>query len=117
MEFLLDVRQLAARLRDFAEERDWGQFHTPKNLAMALAGEAGEVLAELQWLTDAEIRAAFASDSDTRRSFGDELADVMIYLTRLADVSGIDLNEAVASKLATNAQRFPPNADNVGPAT
>ena len=93
---------LAAELRRFAEERDWGQFHTPKNLVMALAGEVGELVAEFQWLTPEES-ATVAADDRVRA----EIGDVMIYLTRLADVLGIDLVAAAYDKLAASARRYP----------
>jgi len=95
---------LKARLREFAEERDWTQFHTPKNLAMALAGEAGEVLEHFQWLT-AEQSAA--PDAALRGAVALELADVLMYLVRLADVLDVDLAAAAARKLAINAERYP----------
>jgi len=87
-------------------ERDWDQFHTPKNLSMALAGEAGELVAVLQWMTDEQARAALSNDEGLRRQLSDELADVLIYLVRLADVSGIDLDGAVASKVESNSLRY-----------
>jgi NTP pyrophosphatase (non-canonical NTP hydrolase) len=100
------LRQLQQRVRAFAEERDWGQFHTPKNLAMALAGEVGELIEHFQWLTPGES-AAVMSDEASARAIGDELADVLIYLVRLADVLGVDLLDAAGRKLAANAERYP----------
>jgi dCTP diphosphatase len=97
---------LAQRLRRFALERGWVRFHTPRNLALALAGEVGEVAAELQWLTDAE---AAALTPDARARLADELADVLIYLVRLADVTGIDVVAAAHAKTDRNAERFPPS--------
>lgn len=91
-------------VRDFAVERDWARFHTPKNLAMALAGEAGEVLEVLQWLTPEESAAL---DAAGREALALELADVLLYLVQLADVSGIDLGAACERKLAINAERYP----------
>lgn len=98
---LLELRE---RLREFAAERDWQPFHTPKNLAMALAGEAGEVIEHFQWLT-AEQSAAL--DPAQREEVALELADVLLYLVRLADVLGIDLAAAARCKLAINAERYP----------
>ena len=95
---------LARQLRRFAAERDWERFHSPKNLAMALAVEAAELLEQFQWLTEAESRAPA---SDRRRRIEDELADVLIYLVRLADRLDVDLPAAVASKLEQNRQRYP----------
>ncbi|MEV1320397.1 nucleotide pyrophosphohydrolase [Micromonospora arborensis] len=97
---------LTSRLREFAEERDWQQFHTPKNLAMALAGEVGELIAEFQWLTP-EQSAAVMSDPDAGSRVRAEIGDVMIYLTRLADVLGVDLVEAALTKLEDSARRYP----------
>ena len=90
-------------LREFATEREWGRFHTPKNLAMALAGEAGELLAELQWLTPEESASL---GSEELNAVGAEMADVLIYLCRLADVLGVDLLDAAHAKVAANAQRY-----------
>jgi NTP pyrophosphatase (non-canonical NTP hydrolase) len=100
------VNALTDALRRFADERDWGQFHTPKNLAMALAGEVGELLAELQWLTPEES-ARVMTDSEAGGRVRAEIGDVMIYLTRLADTLGIDLVEAATDKLADSARRYP----------
>ncbi len=94
---------LVAQLREFAAERDWEQFHTPKNLAMAVAGEAGELLAELQWLTPEES----AQLSDERlAAVAAEMADVFIYLLRLSDVLGVDLLQAAQDKVAVNRRRY-----------
>ena len=92
-------------IRKFAERRNWGQFHTPKNLAMALAGEAGELLAEFQWLTPVE--SALTGMTESKLSdVSLEMADVAIYLIRLADVLQIDLSDAIRKKLAINETRF-----------
>jgi NTP pyrophosphatase (non-canonical NTP hydrolase) len=99
------LEELAGRLRRFAQERDWEQFHTPKNLAMALAGEVGELLAELQWLTGEET-AKVMDDPASASRVRSEVADVMIYLVRLADVLGIDLVDAAANKLDESEQRY-----------
>ena len=100
------IRDLAARLRVFAEERDWQPFHTPKNLAMALSGEVGELLAELQWLTPQESAEVMA-DPEAGARVRAEIGDVMIYLVRLADVLGVDLMRAATDKLADSARRYP----------
>jgi dCTP diphosphatase len=102
----MDPNLLAARLRTFAQERDWEQFHTPKNLAMALSVEAGELLELFQWLTAEESRALTASRTAAER-VQEELADVLIYLVRLADVLGVDLEAAVEAKLGVNARKYP----------
>ncbi len=91
-------------LRRFTDERAWAVFHTPKNLAMALAGEAGEVLEHFQWLTP-EQSAALPAEAHAEVAL--ELADVLCYLVRLADVLDIDLADAARRKLAINAERYP----------
>ena len=99
------VTDLQRRLRDFAGARDWEPFHTPKNLAMALAGEVGELLEIFQWLTPEQ--AAQVMGSDRAQDVADELADVFIYLARLADVLGVDLAAVADAKLDRNERRFP----------
>ncbi|WP_405143460.1 nucleotide pyrophosphohydrolase [Sphaerisporangium sp. NBC_01403] len=99
------VERLAARLSEFARERDWEQFHTPKNLAMALAGEVGELVAEFQWLTPAE---AANLDEETLARVRSELGDVTNYLVRLADVLQVDVVEAAHAKLDQNERRYDP---------
>lgn len=100
----MDVNNLKQVLRDFAAERDWNKFHTPKNLAMAVATEAGELLAEFQWLT-AEESASLAPEKLERVRL--ELADVTMHVIRLADVLKIDLEKAVRDKVSINAKRYP----------
>ncbi len=104
-EHLNDFADLAKELRDFAEKRDWSRFHSPKKLAMALAGEAGELVAEFQWLTEAESYPTSLAE-DQIRAIEMEIADVQIYLIRLADVLGIDLPVAVRAKMKINEDRF-----------
>ena len=87
-------------------ERDWEQFHTPKNLTMALAAEAGELLEIFQWLKDKEA-AAIMNDIRKAEEVSDELADILYYLVRLADVLGVDLAAAMNAKMAKNAKRYP----------
>jgi NTP pyrophosphatase (non-canonical NTP hydrolase) len=105
---LIDTTGLATRLRHIAAERDWEQFHTPRNLAMALAGEVGEVLAEMQWLTDQQVLSAAPTDAVHQR-ISAEVADVLVYLVRLGDVLGIDLDDAVRNKLAEVEARYRPD--------
>ncbi|GAA4390880.1 nucleotide pyrophosphohydrolase [Actinomadura verrucosospora] len=102
---MTEIDTLAEHLKTFATERDWGQFHTPKNLAMALAGETGELLAEFQWLTPAES-AAIMEDGEAGSRVRAELADVFLYVVRLADVLGIDLIRSAHEKLEANARRY-----------
>lgn len=103
---LIDVKNLAASLQRFADDRDWQQFHSPKNLLLALTGEVGELCEVFQWMSEADSVAA-AKHPATAQAVKDELADVLMYLVRLSSVLGVDLNEAVASKLALNEQKYP----------
>jgi NTP pyrophosphatase (non-canonical NTP hydrolase) len=102
-----NLDSLRDRLRGFVEARQWTRFHTPKNLAMALAGEVGELVAELQWLT-AEESAGLTAPGDQRDRLVDEVSDAAIYLVRLCDVLDIDLLDVVARRIDRNEQRFPP---------
>jgi NTP pyrophosphatase (non-canonical NTP hydrolase) len=98
---LIDIRE---RLAAFAQERDWDQFHTPKNLAMALSVEVAELVEHYQWLptgVDTEL------DDSKRAGIRHELADVLMYLVRLADKSGVDLHAAVLEKMELNALKYP----------
>jgi NTP pyrophosphatase (non-canonical NTP hydrolase) len=100
------LENLTAALRRFAAERDWEQFHTPKNLVMALVGEVGELVEHFQWLTPEESAEVMKDDSRAGL-VAEELADVFIYLTRLADILGVDLLDAACTKLEANARRYP----------
>ena len=99
----LDLGEVREYLRKFAAERDWDQFHTPKNLAMALAAEAGELLEIFQWLTAEESGSL---DMTQRHALADELGDVLQYVVRLADMTGIDLSSEVWRKLKENEVRY-----------
>ena len=98
------LTELTQRLREFAAERDWDQFHSPKNLAMALVAEAGELAAEFQWLTEERSRAP---DAASLERIGAECAEVLNYLLRLCDKLGIDLIAAAHAKIDDNARRYP----------
>lgn len=100
-----ELEALKAEIRAFAQARDWEQFHTPKNLAMAITGEAGELAAEFQWLT-AQQSTLEALSAEKLDAIALELADVQIYLLRLADVLGIDVAHVVRKKLKINEERF-----------
>jgi NTP pyrophosphatase (non-canonical NTP hydrolase) len=100
-----EIQHLAVEIKKFADARDWEQFHTPKNLSMAVAGEAGELVAEFQWLTAEQSTRAHMSQ-DKLKEVELEIADVAIYLIRLADVLGVDISEVVRKKLAINESRF-----------
>jgi NTP pyrophosphatase (non-canonical NTP hydrolase) len=112
---LVDLAGLQAAIERFTHERDWAQFHSPKNLAMALTGEVGELVELFQWVSEADSHKV-AADARTARAVRDELADVMFYLVRLAAVLGVDWNEALASKLAANAVKYPVEAARGRPA-
>ena len=101
-----DIEVLKLRLREFAVARDWEQFHSVRNLILALVGEVGELAAEFQWISDDDIAKAL-QDSDKRESVGSEIADVFIYLLRLSDITRIDLAEELKKKLAINEERYP----------
>jgi NTP pyrophosphatase (non-canonical NTP hydrolase) len=98
------LAQLSAQLAAFAGAREWTPFHNPKNLAMALAGEAGEVIEHFQWLTPEQ---AANLDAPTREAVALECADVLLFLIRLADQLNIDLIDAAQRKMAINAERYP----------
>lgn len=104
---VIEYGELSAQLEAFASKREWGQFHTPKNLAMALAGETGELMALLQWMSDDQIENGL-SEEEFRSELSDELADVLMYLVRLADVAGIDLAQATQRKIEANEDRYDP---------
>lgn len=103
---LVDVGQLAAALERFAAERNWAQFHSPKNLAMALTGEVGELSEIFQWMDEEQSKDA-ARHPDTAQAVQDELADVLMYLVRLASVLGVDLDAAARQKLEQNNRKYP----------
>jgi NTP pyrophosphatase (non-canonical NTP hydrolase) len=98
------LQDLARRLDEFAQQRDWQQFHSPKNLASALVVEAGELLEHFQWMTEAQSRAL---RPEKRDAVGEELADVLLYLVQLASALGIDPIAAAQAKLKLNAQKYP----------
>lgn len=95
---------LAQELQRFADARDWGQFHSPKNLASALIVEAGELLEHFQWLTEAQSRALPA---DKKQAVAHEMADVLLYLVQLSSAVGVDLMAAAREKIALNEARYP----------
>jgi NTP pyrophosphatase (non-canonical NTP hydrolase) len=98
-----DLKNLVAR---FVDERNWRQFHTPKNLAMSIAVEAAELMEHFQWLT-AEESQAVAGDAGKRGAVGEELADVVCYALALSNALGLDLADAVERKMVKNAQKYP----------
>jgi len=99
-----DLEELRVVVAEFARERDWEQFHSPKNLAMALNVEAAELLEHFQWLSEED---SMAPPRERRQAIADEIADVLVYLVRLADRLNIDIGEAVARKMQINAEKYP----------
>lgn len=99
-----ELEALKHSLREFARDRDWGQFHSPKNLAAALSVEAGELLEHFQWISEADSRSL---SEEKRAAVAMELADVFIYLLQLSDKLDVDLISAAQSKMAVNAEKYP----------
>ncbi len=111
----MDIDAIQAELRDFAIARNWGQFHSIKNLVMALSVEAAELTEIYQWLTTEEGQNAH-NDALTREKIADEIADIFLYLIQIADHSRIDLENAVVQKIKKNAIKHPPSASLALPA-
>ncbi|MFN8234112.1 MAG: nucleotide pyrophosphohydrolase [Actinomycetota bacterium] len=104
MDSILDVGAVQAQLRTFAAERDWERFHSPKNIVMALAGETGELVEVFQWLTERESEGLSV---EQKAAASEEIADIVIYLLRLADLLDISIAEAVQAKMQLNAKTYP----------
>jgi NTP pyrophosphatase (non-canonical NTP hydrolase) len=102
----MEIELLSAELRKFAAERDWEQFHSPKNLASALVVEAAELLEIFQWMKEDESKIL---DERTLEKVKEEIADIQIYLVRISDVMNIGIPEAVKAKMETNATKYPIN--------
>lgn len=100
----LDLGAIAIRLNEFALQRDWEQFHSPKNLAMALSVEVAELLEIFQWLTEKQSRDLSA---EAKEKASEELADVLLYLIQLSSKLNVDLSAAVEKKLSLNAEKYP----------
>ena len=101
----MDIKEIQKNLAKFAEERDWDQFHSPKNLAMALTSEVGELNELFQWLT--EEQSSMKDDIGKIEEIRKEIADIFIYLLRLADKLDIDIEEAVREKIEINGKKYP----------
>lgn len=102
------LEEIIRRQRAFAAERDWNQYHTPRNLVLALVGEVGELAELFQWKSDVMAPPGVSTFSEAERvHLGEELSDVLLYLTRLADVCEIDLARAVEEKMEKNAAKYP----------
>lgn len=106
MDKTLGIGKIVAHQREFVREREWDPFHTPKNLAMALSGEVGELTEIFQWLTDAQGKAVM-SDPKLAEAVRHETADVFFYLIRLCDVLGVDIEAAFWEKMKLNAAKYP----------
>ena len=100
----IDLNTLKLRLREFADSRDWNQFHSPKNLSMALSVEASEIIEHFQWLTEEQSENL---PQNTLNKVATELADTLLYLIRLADKLDIDLLTAAQNKIEINEQKYP----------
>ena len=100
------VAELKSRVLAFVRERDWEQFHSPKNLSMALAAEAGELMEHFLWSTPDQA-GVVARDPAKRDKIAEELADVVIYALEFANMTGLDVSAAISAKLAANARKYP----------
>ena len=104
----VSLESLRERLADFADARDWNQFHSPRNLMLAMVGEVGELSELFQWRGDDGCKPGLPSwKAEDKVHLGEELSDVLLYLIRLADRCGVDLSEAALRKLAKNAEKYP----------
>ena len=101
---MTDFNHFRLRIRQFADERDWDQYHSPKNLAMSLIVEAAELVEHFQWLSEADSQSLPPAKL---RQVGEELADIQIYLLRIADKLNVDMADAVEKKIAANALKYP----------
>ena len=101
-----EFEYLLERLTEFARDRDWDQFHSVRNLILALVGEAGELAAEVQWVSDAEMES-YLTDPSQRSAIASEMADILNYLVRLADKLNLDLVEEAIKKIDLNEDRYP----------
>jgi NTP pyrophosphatase (non-canonical NTP hydrolase) len=99
-----DIKTIQKAVEEFANERNWNKFHTPKNLSMALSIESAELMEHFQWLTEEE---SFNLDTKTLEKVRDEIADVQVYLARLADKLNIDILQAVENKMIKNREKYP----------
>lgn len=103
----MDLAALIEKLREFARERDWERYHTPKNLAMAMSVEMAELVEHFQWLTPDESQS-ISNDPAKMTAIAEEMADILLYLVRMADVMGVDLEQSALRKIGLNAIKYPP---------
>jgi dCTP diphosphatase len=101
----MDLNQLILDVRQFAQDRDWERYHTPKNLCMAMSVEMAELVEHFQWATPEESQQL---DAAKREAVEQEMADVLLYMIRLADVLNVDLETAIRAKMVLNAVKYPP---------
>jgi dCTP diphosphatase len=101
----VDLDELRREVAQFAKDRDWDQFHSVRNLVLAMIAEVGEVAEILQWIDDDDVNELLKTGG--RERLAEELADVLLYLVRIADRSGVDLGQAVRGKLNSNDQKYP----------
>ena len=101
-----ELKYLSERLGEFARDRDWDQFHSVRNLILALVGEAGELAAEVQWVSDADMES-YLADPTKKSAIASEMADILNYLVRLADKLNVDLVEEALKKIDLNEDRYP----------
>ena len=102
---MINVEDLQKQLREFADARDWEKYHSPKNLVMAMSVEMAELMEHFEWMTEQQ---SLQLDAEVREQVALEMADVLIYLVRMADRCGVDLDDAVQRKLVLNGQKYPP---------
>lgn len=100
------IEEFQKRLQVFADERDWNQFHSPKNLSMALIAEAAELIEHFQWLSEEE---SMSLPAEKLAEVSEELADIFLYLLRISDRLGVDLTAAAKDKMVKNAEKYPAN--------
>ncbi|XP_072963514.1 uncharacterized protein [Typha angustifolia] len=103
----VSLKELSKKLEEFAKERDWDQYHSPRNLLLAMVGEVGELSEIFMWKGEVERGLPNWKESDMEH-LGEELSDVLLYLIRLADICGIDLGDAATKKMVKNAIKYPP---------
>ncbi|KAL8253085.1 hypothetical protein R6Q59_036778 [Mikania micrantha] len=109
-EDVVTLKLLKQKMHDFAQERDWEQYHSPRNLLLALVGEVGELSEIFQW--KGEVAKGLGDWKEEKVHLGEELSDVLLYLVRLSDICGVDLGRAALRKIRLNAIKYPPPTSN-----
>ncbi|MGB0453034.1 MAG: nucleotide pyrophosphohydrolase [Bacteriovoracaceae bacterium] len=102
-----DFEEIIEKFNRFADERDWAQFHTPKNVAIALSVEVSEILEILQWLSDKEIQQLVESEPNEKEKIENEIVDSLFYLMKLVDLFKVDLDSSIKRKIMINAEKYP----------